>query len=116
MTTRERSVFEMEYADERILRAWWRVNGSRLDADHLLLMVEDVTEERKLREQQMSSLRLEAIAAVAGGVAHDLNNMLGAILLTAARCGSSSTTRCPTSPTSRRSSAPPTGPPTSSRA
>jgi PAS domain S-box-containing protein len=40
----------------------------------------DVTEKRKLQEQLARSQKMESIARLAGGVAHDFNNMLGVII------------------------------------
>ncbi len=43
----------------------------------------DVTEHRRLEQAYLRAQRLEAIGALAGGIAHDLNNILAPILMTA---------------------------------
>lgn len=44
-------------------------------------VAQDITERKNLEEQFLRAQRLEAIGTLAGGVAHDLNNILAPILL-----------------------------------
>ena len=48
---------------------------------HLLLLFIDVTEKKKLEAQFLRSQRMESIGTLAGGIAHDLNNILTPILV-----------------------------------
>ncbi|MBI4811604.1 MAG: PAS domain S-box protein [Ignavibacteriales bacterium] len=43
--------------------------------------VNDVTEKKKIEAQLLRNQRMESIGTLAGGIAHDLNNVLGPILL-----------------------------------
>lgn len=43
----------------------------------------DITEQKKLEAQFLRAQRLEAVGALASGIAHDLNNILAPILMTA---------------------------------
>jgi PAS domain S-box-containing protein len=49
----------------------------------LIAVAEDTTEQKKLEEQFLRSQRMEAIGTLASGVAHDLNNILSPVLMTA---------------------------------
>ncbi len=48
---------------------------------HLLLIFNDITERKKMEAQLLRSQRMESIGTIAGGIAHDLNNVLTPLLL-----------------------------------
>lgn len=50
---------------------------------HFLGVKEDITERKQLEAQFLRAQRLESVGALASGIAHDLNNILAPILLTA---------------------------------
>jgi len=67
-------------------RKWVRVSAeAELDADGSIARVQgafqDITERRQLEQQYLRAQRMESIGTLAGGIAHDLNNVFAPILL-----------------------------------
>ncbi|HUL45387.1 MAG TPA: response regulator [Bacteroidota bacterium] len=49
--------------------------------ERVVIVARDVTEKKKLEQQVLRTQRMESIGTLAGGIAHDLNNVLSPIML-----------------------------------
>jgi PAS domain S-box-containing protein len=65
----------------RVESRWTLVRDDRNDPQSILVINTDVTERRKVEAQFLRAQRMESIGTLAGGIAHDLNNVLSPILM-----------------------------------
>lgn len=66
---------------------WTLVRDQKQQPKSILVVNTDITEKKQLEAQFLRSQRLESLGTLAGGIAHDLNNVLAPILLTAQLLG-----------------------------
>ncbi|MEX2116425.1 MAG: PAS domain S-box protein [Bacteroidota bacterium] len=60
---------------------WTLVRDETGNPKSILVINSDITAQKRLESQLLRAQRLESIGTLAGGIAHDLNNALGPILL-----------------------------------
>lgn len=63
------------------LTHWTLLRDAQGQPDRVLCIGSDVTEKKRLEEQYLRAQRLESLGLLAGGIAHDLNNILAPILM-----------------------------------
>ena len=57
----------------------WESRTVRAGDDEVLILARDITERKRLSAELLQAQKMEAVGTLAGGVAHDFNNMLTAI-------------------------------------
>src|SRR5439155_1446993 len=62
---------------------WTLMHDSEGTARSILVINSDITEKKQLEAQFLRTQRLESVGRLAGGIAHDLNNVLAPVLLCA---------------------------------
>ncbi|MCM2269588.1 MAG: PAS domain S-box protein [Thermoanaerobaculia bacterium] len=72
----------MPEGGERVVDVSWTLVRDALGAPRAVLSINtDVTDKKNLEAQLLRAQRLESIGTLAGGIAHDLNNVLAPILM-----------------------------------
>lgn len=79
--TREMQLTGAENNLRHIVSRWTLVRDKNDQPKSILLINTDITEQKTMEAQLLRAQRLEGIGTLAGGIAHDLNNVLAPILM-----------------------------------
>ncbi|MEM7726436.1 MAG: ATP-binding protein [Cyanobacteria bacterium P01_A01_bin.45] len=73
-----------KYAQEIIVQSRWTlVTDENGEPKSILIVDTDITHKKQLEKQLLRAQRMESIGTLASGIAHDLNNVLSPILMSA---------------------------------
>ncbi|HUR47068.1 MAG TPA: PAS domain S-box protein, partial [Candidatus Saccharimonadales bacterium] len=74
---------QVTQGDEPVIveSTWTLVNDNNGNARSILMVNTDVSDKKKIEAQFLRTQRMESIGTLAGGIAHDLNNVLAPILM-----------------------------------
>ncbi len=75
METRTALEFNAESVNER---AWYEVHAYP-SGDGISVFIRDITERKRAEEERLTTSKLESLGTLAGGIAHDMNNVLTVI-------------------------------------
>ena len=64
-----------------IVSRWTHVRDEENKPDYFLIVNSDITDIKRTEEQLLRAQRMESIGTLAGGIAHDLNNVLSPIMM-----------------------------------
>lgn len=77
----ELSLRTMDDREVLIQARWTLVRDEKGEPKSVLAIETDITEKKSLEAQFLRAQRMESIGTLAGGIAHDLNNVLGPIIM-----------------------------------